>query len=172
MHGDFSFTDALLEKPKIKIQEVEFVKKYLPLFTKYAKENKWPIEYWLNIAQSPYNTVDVYDGGTYLYTVPPLLDSSTDVINGDTGLYEDIMQAQQKMSIHPKLGVAHMEHMTNTRLIEKKPDLDMIIQWNRIFSRYELPLIEIRGEVPESAEVAVNNPSTDADISTDDIQPF
>lgn len=149
--------DALVKTEPRSIQESEFKRYFLPLFSANTVSNgKVEINYWLAIAESPYLPVNVYNGRTFLFQVPPLLSSSDNVLQGLSGesVYEHIATAQLKYNVMPKLGEVHMRRWLTDRLGSKRIDIAVARQWNKIFERYGI------AQIPLPSNVQPRNPST------------
>lgn len=142
----------LSKLPNPRIQESEFIRDFLPMFAADPKRVDGPINVnvWLNVADSPYASVDVFNGLEYLYTVPPLLnadDTMLENIGQNGSVYATLTSASLKFAVMPKLGEAHLKQWMTDRLRSAHMPVDAAHAWNIIFKRYNLPLIELPDEV-------------------------
>lgn len=120
---------------------------------------------WINVAQGPFNPVQVYrmEGGVkqVLFTVPATI--ARDVLKpvdsrqGEFSVANTVITAQNLTNygsdhaeryLAQKLGerVSRMQN-AGVRMAEAK-------MWNEIFSRYNKPLIQVTGAMPEGKKAA------------------
>lgn len=146
-----------------RIQESVFVKQYLPMFAADPArvDGIIYVNTWINVAGSPFQAVDVYQGNVFLYRVPPLLNSDDTMLKniGRNGsIHETLQEAALKASVIPKLGEHHIRQWLTDRLGTGNINLDVARQWNLIFTRYNLPLIPVDGVDAPPVDGAVNEP--------------
>lgn len=161
----------MLAEPSVPvIEEYVFVKKYLPLFVDNDKEV--PVSLWLEVARHPYNPVDVVSNGQVIYRVPPLCKrvNINAINNPRDSVYEMISTYKMKSDVHPTLGDKFLEQKTNELIRKETLDTSTLKQWNVIFARYNLPLIEIPEE-GKNTEV-VNNKEPDSKPSMVEYEDF
>ena len=104
-----------------RIQESVFVKQYLPMFAANPEKVDGIIyvNTWINVAGSPFQAVDVYNGSEFLYRVPPLLNSDDTMLKniGRNGsIHETLQEAALKANVIPKLGEHHIRQWLTDRL--------------------------------------------------------
>jgi len=137
----------ILALPPVQIQETEF-KRYLPLFA-YRPDNTEPLpvaDWVLNVAQSPFAEVAVYNGKAYLFTVPPLLarNDILDNISTVVNINDVITQAKLKSDVHENLGESHIrDNLLNRLPARPTMNLSIALRWNEIFKRYNMTLIPV-----------------------------
>ena len=146
-----------------RIQESVFVKQYLPMFAANPEKVDGIIyvNTWINVAGSPFQAVDVYNGSEFLYRVPPLLNSDDTMLKniGRNGsIHETLQEAALKASVIPKLGEHHIRQWLTDRLGTGTINLDIARQWNLIFARYNLPQIPLSGVITPDGNGVVDVP--------------
>lgn len=157
--------DELRRIPAPRIQENIFLKRWLPLFSDLTPEEKdhiddprrrRPMMHWVqNVSLKSTNAVDVYDGDTFLYQVPPL---HRDIVfdfrkqNPAYDLSGEVAIAGKKAAILPALGDEHLrERVTKVVLPPFVLDETAARAWNIIFARYSLPLILLTDDLKTAA---------------------
>lgn len=146
---------ALSEPDYPRIQESVFVRQYLPMFAANPEKVDGIIyvNAWINVAGSPFQAVDVYNGTEFLYRVPPLLNADDGMLKdlGRNGsIHETLQEAALKANVIPKLGEHHLRQWLTDRL-GSGLNLEIAKQWNAIFARYNLPTIPLGGVETKSS---------------------
>lgn len=146
-----SVLDAVAEYERPRIQEAEFVRKYLVYFTGETGDAATAI--WLEVAGSPYAEVEVCNGRDVLFIVPPLLNPDQRVLGtlDEISVFETVEQIQLHHSVHPGLGKSRMRDWIISRIGSDMSGLDLARRWNDIFRRYNRPLIPLPGEPTSTA---------------------
>lgn len=160
--------DKLTNNQNPRIQEKDFVRYFLPIFSQRGNiENPVSINQWLTqTGGNAFVPVDVCRGEEVLYQVPPMLNSDDFVLSGlaRSSVYEAITTAQLKYSVMPKMGDLHMKSYLTDRIRLKKMTLATINQWNSIFKRYSLPLLDIPEDIDTSSVKPEELPSAKKEI--------
>lgn len=161
MQSPIDAAEAVLAIEHPKIDEQNF-RKYLPLFMYRGDktDNKLPVSDWLEVAGSPFMPVDVFNGKTYLFTVPPLLarQNRLDYLPSNFNISDVITQAKLKSEIMENLGENHLNEHLLSRLPDEPPlDLSDAMVWNEIFKRYNLPLIPLPGVETDKGQTSSKN---------------
>lgn len=162
------------------IQENEFLAKWLPLFSDLTPAEKETLEdqstlrpmmlWGQNVAKNPLSPVNVFDGETFLYQVPPLFgtlkfDFRERFPNYD--IAHELAIADKKRSILPALGEAHIQdRVTKIVLPNFALNEEAAIQWNVIFARYGMPLIKLSTDA--AAKLAEAIPASN-ELSASDV---
>lgn len=123
--------------------------------------NEWLDDLGQNIGIG-YVEVDVVDAdGTVVYTVPPLLDNSEDVLLDDINIAALTEQAINQSKVLPAQGIKFI----NTHILPfiRRPEIKSryIDMWNKIYTYHGLPLITSDGTVG-----APSQSTTESDIQS------
>ena len=125
-----------------KIQERDFKEKWLPLLADTSGEVD--LRPWIeNVAGHTFMFVDVYNGGEFLFRVPPLqrtLPTSAKRRRGNS-IDEIVVTAEQKNLMSPRLGLQFMEQNLNRRVTARGPLMKDMRAWDEILKRYGYPPI-------------------------------
>lgn len=151
------------------VQEDRFIREYLPLFV--ARGNN-PVNLipWLEVAGHPHLAVNVFRGNKFLFRVPPMM-RDVSMIPGDRSkghsLYEEIMTAEQKRSILPRLGDLHLQDAIISRVQHEMASLEYIQAWNSIFRAYGHPEVELPVEAAAVIAEEETSSAPDEVVDTD-----
>lgn len=156
---------TVCEQPVELISESTFIKKILPLIANTGNSERVDLTPWLNIG-NPVNPIDVHannDEGTILFRVPALLDNrKTPYIWDPEGesLSASVYKAIRLNTDRPGHGNNYLDNTINQSLIINPIAMDNALQWNIIFERYGLPLINI----PDPIKVSSNGNATPINV--------
>lgn len=152
----------------VQMQESEFVSDFLPMLAADTEVNLLP---WVEKAGGPFNPVDVFQGETFLYQVPALLDSRDDMLNGlkDVDVRSVVMKAVQESNDIPRLGDRTIIRELKDRFGTNPLSASTMISLNSIFKRYGYKEYDL-GLVPEDAIQSTNLINTNVD--DDDFVPM
>lgn len=156
--------DTIAPSDISKLEEYIFSNIFIPLFAgdDHLLYNV-TFQTWINYAGGPYKEVHIVDNeGTFLFTVPPLLDRTVvnSVSNFRTSIASVIMTAQQYSRIHPNQGRTYLSNELNKRASVIKVPANMLNNletWNTIFKRYGRPEIMPVGEKADMVLVSKTN---------------
>lgn len=158
----------------VRITERQFKEVFLPFF---AGEENLPYKVdagnWEKIAGGPFKAVNVVNEyGEVLFQVPPLLNREAISVyeqEGEDALGEVLGRANNLMNIFPARGRQLLNHHFAHRLNTTQGDdklLETIEIWNKIFKRYNKPLIIIKG-INDKTESVSNTDLNNATQSSD-----
>ena len=152
----FESFDAANEALVVKMQEQEFVSKFLPLLA--SDGAKVDVRPWLTVAGGPLMPVDIFRGKEFLFRVPAF--NRTIQTRAKRGRVEDNINeiaatAVLKSRQHSQLGTAYLVNALSPKMraVLEQPLLDELKAWNAILTRYGYPCIlpEIATPVKEGA---------------------
>ena len=140
----FENLDANLVNPKL--QEANFIKHYLPFYTHPNPPDEAMatfIAYHLNVAENPYNYVDVYNGKEYLFTIPPLYRDDLDERINSFGkdnlgkILADISLCQTSGNHFEanRISLTALPHVVDDKTTISQKHIQM---WKDIFKRYNI----------------------------------
>lgn len=170
--------DELRKVEVPRIQENDFLTNWLPLFSDLTDTEKEtlddettrrPMMLWAqNVAKNPLSPVDVFNGETFLFRVPPLFRDVTFDYRDRHPSYDiahEITVAEKKRTILPALGEAHFQDRVAAVILPKFVlDETGAQMWNEIFSRYGMPPIDLAVKTP-----TVQKEASASELSADDI---
>lgn len=146
--GEFDLMFENFEKANesliVKMQEQEFVSRYLPALANVG--SKVDIQPWMTAAGSALLPVDIYDGAKFLYRVPPL-NHTIQTKGTRTTINESIDEiaktATLKTRQHAQLGRAYLVNELTPRVgaVLERSLIDDLKAWNAILARYNYPTI-------------------------------
>lgn len=159
--------DALI----VKMQESEFVSKYLPLLA--AEGAKVDIRPWLTAAGGPMMPVDIYAGKDFLFRVPAF--NRTVLTRGtrthvENKINEIASTAILKGRQHHQLGLAYLVNSLSPKMKAHHDQslLEELKAWNSILTRYGYPCILPEIATPDNGGVATA-PTITEDETYEDI---
>lgn len=141
---DNSFNEIVGQDTHGKLPENLFVRDFLPFFSGQVPLNKASqhYQYWIGIAGTPMNEVDIIDNkGNTIFTVPPLMNADFINPNKRHKAMGDIFTEQSLHSSHsPAAGNSYLARELSQRVSEfednSKPLLTYEQRWSQIFNRY------------------------------------
>lgn len=141
-----------------RLAERIFVGVFLPFFAGDEKP-AYPVTigHWINVAGSPFASVDVVDAQQQrLFTVPPVFDRSAvqPIQSRGTSIQHVVLSAEQLSRMHPTQGANYLSaELTRRALVMKVPTsvLAHLETWNAIFTRYGRPPIAAVDDKPATA---------------------
>lgn len=117
-------------------------------------------ETWIGIAGSPLAAVDIYDNDTFMFTVPPLYDTSLLNLMSNNRATSQVID---ELPLYEGKAPGTYERFINDELLpavdKKLSDRDIVLdKWKVIASRYKVNEVKIEG---------INTNHDDDDISYD-----
>lgn len=141
--------NSILDRPIPSISLSLFESKYLALFNVQAfSEPNAPLMDWLEIADSPWNDVNVINDqtGEIEFVVPSLFSKDVDYFpSDDYRITNEIEQTFVETARMPQIGEAYLQRNV-LEMINMKTDVESAKRWNEIFARYNLEKFVIREE--------------------------
>lgn len=163
----FESFDAANEALVVKMQEREFVSKFLPLLA--SDGAKVDVRPWLTVAGGPLMPVDIYDGNKFLFRVPAF--NRTVLTRGHRTHMEDKIgeiasTAVLKSRQHSQLGTAYLVNALSPKMraVLEQPLLEELKAWNAILTRYGYPCI-----LPEIASPVVGGAAITPTVTEDEV---
>jgi hypothetical protein len=142
----------ILTQPNPTLEESVFVKKWLPLLAANTSSIKAPVGMWVSeVSGSPFQAIDIVNGKTVLFTVPPMLDSNSIVIQ-DQALRKNltipgmIAEAGMRSANIPKQGENFLNHHLATLIVGGELHPENLVIWQNILARYNIRPMDL----PES----------------------
>ena len=136
-----------------RIQEADFVQKFLPILA--SKAENVDLRPWLEVCKHFQLPVDVYRGNEFLFRVPAL--NKTIFTNAKRARVEDSINeisntAALKGKQHARLGDGYLIAALTSQLqvLKDKEDITQVQEWNAILTRY--------GYEPLLSDIAVASP--------------
>ena len=128
-----------------RVSEQEFVSKYLPLFA--SQHTGVDLSPWLDVCKSAMLPVDVMANGKVLYRVPALVRTIPTTANpiGRMPMSEVLANAKLKAEVYPPAGDAYLDAHTSARISKVSTNMEELVAWNNIFTRYGYDPIVIPG---------------------------
>lgn len=163
---DRSYGDIVGEKVNGKLPENLFVQHFLPFFTGQvpSKDVHQYYQYWIGVAGTPMNEVDIIDGkGETIFTVPPIMNS--DFVNPakrSKGMGDVFAEHSLHASHSPASGERFLANELSQRINEFEDNTEKLVtaeqKWNHIFKRYG---VESPYKNEATQEVRSNNDNDD-----------
>jgi hypothetical protein len=136
------------------INEVIFVRDFLPLFSGESLDNRnYLLEAWYIIAGNPYKPVNVVDSaGRFIIQIPPILDRNAISAKSNSGELSGMFEHALQRSV---MSVSMAENMISEELdkrfnqaIEQDVNQDLAKQWELVMVHYKKTKTNAGGAKP------------------------
>lgn len=124
------------------INEIIFVRDFLPLFAGETKDNlSVLLDYWYTIAGSPYRPVNVVDGtGKFIIQVPPILDRNSVAAKPNSGELAGMLEMARQRAVMSANGasmmVANDLNERFTELVSQEVNSELALGWKKLLEHY------------------------------------
>lgn len=165
--------ESLCRVDGVSISEHMFVTRYLPMFANVSNKQSVDLTPWLEITNpcAPVRVHSNTDEHEILFTVPPLLDTrATPFLHGEEkpSISSLVYKAEQLNIDRPGHGSAYLDNnLKGSVILSDVIRLDIAAQWNYIFERYGLPVMELKGGVKEGDTSGSIKPANVEDVYED-----
>lgn len=159
--------NALVDE-MVNLDERTFCLVWLPFFA--AKDNPYNVTtvMWSTVAGGHGRSVRIIDReGNELFIIPPIVNNANiKPVKGAKSILHMVITADQLKLIHPAQSEAYLNQELG-KLInlddDKKESLRQLHLWNKIFAKYDYPLIEVEGLKDPVAETTKVDKDDDID---------
>ena len=155
-----------------RLQEVDFVQKFLPILA--SKAERVDLRPWLEVCTNYQLPVDIYRGNEFLFRVPALnntINTNAKRNHVEESINEISATATLKGKQHARLGEGYLVAALTSQLqvIQDKESLAQVQEWNAILTRYGYEPILADIAVPSPASGGVTTTHTSEDEIYEDI---
>lgn len=168
--------DQILDTPRPRIDYTLFRQKYLALFNPAAWPNRnAPVRDWLEISNTEFQVVDCYDGDTFMFEIPPLLNRNGVGIGRTSGyrVQTEILRSIEEEGRMAPLGDAYVRRNILPEVVTPDTDIESVKQWERIFQHFGITKFpDSEGKSAFQVEVAGKSEGDESSANYSDDKPF